>query len=263
VGWSSAAGAPVRHPLLAARRAAVARASGRRRLRRLLAVLGLGALVAGVLAGLHSPLLAARHVRVLGAAHTTPAQVLAVSGLGARPPLIDVDPGADAARVERLPWVATASVTRDWPDGVTVQVTERRPVAALPVAGGLALADATGRVLALASTRPAGVNEVLGVALATPTRPPRPGMALPAGDLPLLAVAAGLPGSLAAHVRWVQVASSGGVELRLDGGQTVELGSGAQLAEQSVALATLLAKVPMRGIVAIDLRVPDAPVLTR
>jgi hypothetical protein len=49
----------------------------------------------------------------------------------------------------------------------------------------------------------------------------------------------------------------------LDGGQTVELGSGAQLAEQSVALATLLAKVPMRGIVAIDLRVPDAPVLTR
>lgn len=250
--------APRRHPRLAARRVAVARASGRRRLRRAVAVLALLALAGGGWTLVHSPLLAARHVRILGAAHTPVAEVLAVTGLGSSPPLVDVDPGAEAAALRQLAWVRAASVTRNWPDGVTVSIVERRPTAALPlVAGRFVLADASGRVLAAGVARPKGLVEVLA-----PARRARPGGQLPASDDALLAVAAGLPPSLRGEVQAVEPEEGGGVLLRLTAGPLVELGSAGDLAEQAVALATLLAKVPMEGILTIDLRVPDAPVLT-
>jgi cell division protein FtsQ len=249
---------PVRHPLLRARRVAVARATGRRRLRVLLIVLALGALGGGVLALLHSPVLAARHVQVLGAVHTPRSEVLAVTGLGADPPLVDVQLGADAAALRRLPWVATARVSRDWPDGITVQILERRPAATIALAGGrYLLADSSGRVLAITMQRPAGLLE-----LAAPSGSARPGAQLPSPDLPLLATAARLPASLHQVVASVLNRPGEGVELRLVGGQLVVLGTPANLPEQAVALATLLAKVPLHGIATIDLRVPDAPVLT-
>ena len=83
---------------------------------------------AGAWATLHSPVLAARHVTVIGAVHTGVGPVVAAVGLNGQP-LVDVNPGRVAARVEALPWVAHATVTRHWPDDVTVTVVER-------VAGG-------------------------------------------------------------------------------------------------------------------------------
>ncbi len=202
-------------------------------------------------------------MQVLGARHTPLGEVLAVTGLAARPPLIDVETGADAAALERLPWVRTARVRRDWPDGVTVSIVERRPVAALPLAPGrYALADATGRVLATAPAQPPGVLEVLGAPVAPALGAGRPGSQLPAADRPLLEVAAGLPPGLAGSVRSVEAQAGGDVALRLSAGPLVQLGPALQLDEQAVALSTLLAKVPLHGIVTIDLRVPDAPVLT-
>ena len=69
---------------------------------------------------LHTPLLALRHATVR--APRTPASeaVLQAAGLLDHPPLIDIDPKAAAADVERLPWVAHAVVVRHWPDSVTV-----------------------------------------------------------------------------------------------------------------------------------------------
>jgi cell division protein FtsQ len=255
-------GAPPRHPRLAARRRAVARASGRRRLRRVVAGVTVAAAAAGGFAALHSPLFAARHVRVVGAVHTPVAEVLAVTGLAKSPPLIDVDPAGDAAALRRLAWVGSAAVRREWPDAVTVSVSERRPVAVLALGshGGFLLADASGRVLATTLRRPAGLLEVLG-----PTGPARPGAQLPAADRPLLDVAAGLPASLDGAIRAVLADPGGGIDLRLAAGPLVLLGQPGdprRLAEQAVAIATLLAKVPMRAIMSIDLRVPDSPVLT-
>jgi len=246
-----------RDPRLRERRVAVARAAGRRRLRLVLAAAGLAAVIGGGLALLHSPLLAARVVRISGASHTPRPAVLAASGLSGRPPLIDVGPAAVAARLEALPWVATASVRRQWPDGVRVALTERTPVAVVVAGGETALVDASGRVLARSVQQPSGTFRILA-----PAPLPAPGADLPPSDRPLLAVANGFPASLAPAVRAIEE-RAGGVDLVLAAGPLVELGPQPRPGAQAVALATLLARVGLAGVVAIDLRVPTAPVLTR
>ena len=146
------------------RRAVVARQAGRRRLRIVVATLGVAALGAGLFGLAHSPLISVRTVRVTGAVHTTRAEILAASGLGRDPPLVDVNTLADAHAIERLPWVRTTSVSVSFPSSVRVVVTERRVVAAARRgAASVALLDVTGRVLADASRPPAGIVSLVGL----------------------------------------------------------------------------------------------------
>lgn len=244
-------------PRLRERKAAVARAAGHRRLVALSGAFCAVAVVVSALVVLHSSLLAARVVHVGGAAHETRAQILAVTGLGAHPPLADVDTGADAAALERLPWVRTARVVDDWPDGVTVTITERRPVAYVSLSGkNAALVDATGRVLGRAAAIPAGLVKLSG---AGPVGAPGSRLAKAA---PALAVAAQLPTGLAPRVASLGVGRDG-VTLHLAGGPIVVLGRDRAIRAKIVALNTVLAKVPLHGTVMINLRVPSEPVLTR
>ena len=170
---------PAARPAHRQRRAAVTRRRGRRRL---VVVVCLAALAAAAVGGwflVHSRWLSARVVTVVGSVHTPPAEI-AVAGLAGHPPMVDVDPGAAAARLERLPWVRSATVQRQWPDGVRVTVVEETPVAALAppagdpggagASGAWALVDRDGRVLADRPAPPAGL-----VRLETPARPGAPG----------------------------------------------------------------------------------------
>jgi len=60
---------------------------------------------------------------------------------------LSFDPAAARARIERLPWIASASVTRVLPDGLSVVVAERTP-AVLWLHDGRSIAlDRTGRIL--------------------------------------------------------------------------------------------------------------------
>lgn len=58
-----------------------------------------------------------------------------------------LDVGAAKTRIERLPWVATAEITRVYPNRLDVRVTERRPFALWSRGGTAYLIDDTGRVL--------------------------------------------------------------------------------------------------------------------
>lgn len=244
-------------PRLRARKLAVAREAGHRRLLLLSAGLSAVAVVVSALVLLHSSLLSARVVHLRGAVHETRAQVLAVTGLGAHPPLADIPTAADAAALERLPWVRSAQVVDDWPTGVTVTLTEREPVAYVALPGRrAALVDPTGRVLSAVAGVPTGL-----VALAHVGTVGAPGTRLTAARA-ALRVATRLPSSLASRVAALQEGSSG-VELRLASGPTVELGGLRSLGAKMTALATILAKVPLHGIVTIDLRIPSQPLLTR
>ncbi|MGH9187458.1 MAG: cell division protein FtsQ/DivIB, partial [Acidimicrobiales bacterium] len=101
-------------PRFRARRIAVRRQEGRRRLRRLgrlTALLGL--VVVGWLVT-RSPLLDVDRIRISGADHSTAEAVLEASGLHRGNPMTDLDPGATARRIEELPWVAAATVHRRW-----------------------------------------------------------------------------------------------------------------------------------------------------
>ncbi len=246
--------ATVVHPRVWQRRVAVLRDQGVRRLRWVVAGVAVLVVLCVVLLVLHTPLLALRNATVRGAQHTGTQAVLAAAGLLDDPPLIDVDPGTVAARVERLPWVAHAVVVRHWPDSVTITVTERVPLGSIArPGGGVAVVDASGRVLAWQAAAPPGL------VLEAPVSPGPPGAVLAPAARPALQVGAALPASLAGRVLDVTVDARGMVTLDLGGGVSAALGTTAELPAKLTAVASVLAGAPLKGPAVIDVTVPDEP----
>jgi cell division protein FtsQ len=233
---------------------AVLREQGHRRLRWIVG--GVAVLVALCVAVvvLHTPLLALRHATVNGARHTGNEAVLQAAGLSGHPPLIDVVPKSAATHVEGLPWVARAVVVRHWPDSVTITVTERVPLGAIARhGGGVALVDASGRVLAWEAAPPSGL------VLVAPVNPGRPGTVLAGAAHPALMVGSALPAAIADGVRQVIVDARGMVTLDLGGGVSAVLGRTDELTAKLSALASVLAGAHVVGPAVIDVTVPDEP----
>jgi cell division protein FtsQ len=244
-------------PRFSARRVAVRRDAGRRRLRKV-AVLGvLVVLVAGAAGLTRTPLLDLDTIAVEGAATLGADQIRAVvADAGVRPgqPLLDLDAGRAEAALEALPGIEEAHVTRHWPGSITIEVVERVPVAAMTVAGGIALVGADGIVVDV-QPGPSALVAVDGPSTLAP------------GDrvdaTALLAVAAALPDSVRALVSGIGEAGDGGVELRLAAGGVARLGSADRLAEKLVALQTMLTEVDTTCLAILDLQVPSAPTIDR
>ena len=251
-------------PRFRQRRIEVRRERDRRRLRALGGAIAAAVVVAALVGMLWSPLLAVRHVRVVGSVHTPDADIVTAASLAGHRRMIDVRAGSDGAALRRLPWVARVTVRRRWPSTVIIAVTERSPVAMVGGPGGRVLGDAAGRILAPA---PASTSLPVVEAGAGPLAPP----ALPApGELgavldgayrPGLAVAAGLPAALASRVVAVSIEGDGEVGLTLDGGGSAVLGAPSDLGAKLVAVLTLLDRVQV-GNGTLDVTVPSAPVLT-
>lgn len=281
--------APAVDPRIRQRWIQARRQEGRRRLRVLLVAAAVVGLAAGGLALLHSPVLAVRRVLVSGLTSRpgevplTPTEIAARAGLSRRTPMVDVNPLAVAHRVEQLPWVATARVTQSWPGTVRVAVHVRTAVAEVPrVAGrpadGVALVDATGRVLGLlpgsataggtGAAGRAGSAGQAGVArlplLASAVATEAPGAWIPArsgvGLTSALRAAAALPSSLAAQVSTISVGAPG-LELAV-GSTTVVFGSAAHLRQKVASLQTIVDQVDLARVATVDLQVPDRPALT-
>jgi len=257
---SPAEGARGIDPRIKERRESIERGRARRRLRWLAAGVGAAALVAVGIGLLHTPWFAAKVVTVRGAHPNT--SVLAIeraAGLTGHPPLVSVDPGPAAARVEALPFVASAQVRRDWPDGVTVTVTERRPVVAMagPKTSWSTLGG-DGRTLAVTPDRP--VLPVLVALSASGPVPPAPvGGSLPPAAGPGLTVARSLPRAFAGQVVSVTVAADGTVSLALVSDLVVRLGTVSDLTAKYEDVAAIIAHAPLRGAHTIDVTVPQSP----
>ena len=247
-------------PRIRRRRIEVRRDEGRRRRRILVSCVAVAAVLAGGAGATRSPLLDVDRVVLEGAEHTTHDVVVDVGDLASSPPMLDVDTATVARRIEALPWVLEARVRHEWPSTVRVDVVERRPAAVLPAGEGVwALADGTGRVLAVGPDKPAGLP-VLG---AVPP-PGGPGSTVGKETRPSLTVAAAIPDDLRARIADVAAVPGGEVELQLvPPGGVVRLGSPVDLDEKLRVLATVLAKAELADVAVIDLRVPRAPALTR
>jgi cell division protein FtsQ len=245
-------------PRITKRRQAVTRGRGRRRLRILVAVLVLAGI--GVLAWflLHSTLFSAKVVTVSGSAHTAPAAVIAAAGLSKQPPLMDVNTAAAAAKVAQLPWVKSAVVTRHWPDGVSIAVSERVPALTMKTnAGSWAALDVTGRVLATATAPFPGLRQISGPKLAGPV-----GSDLAPIDAAGLTVAASLPPSFAGQVTTVTVEPGGWVQLAMTTPITVNIGSTSQLTAKYEDVTAMLSGATLHNGDVIDVSVPDAPTVS-
>lgn len=202
-----------------------------------------------------SPLLAVRTVQVDGARTLSAADVRDAAGLTTGTPLLKVDVDAAAARVRRLPQVASASVARGWPDRIVVTVTERVPVAVVTVGGHQALADASGVLFeTVTGDAPDGV---------VPLDVARPGPHDAATRAGLAAIAA-LPGAVRSELRSVSATSGEDVVLHLTDGTTVLWGDGGQARAKAAALAALLHQIgagAVKGAGTIDVSAPGAVVL--
>jgi cell division protein FtsQ len=89
--------------------------------------------------------------------------------------LIEIDPEARRLRLRTVEWVRDATVRRIWPNRLHVDITERRPVAFLPVAAGVTgrfnnpvsyqpmLIDEDGAVLSVRGEVPPNLPLLIGV----------------------------------------------------------------------------------------------------
>jgi cell division protein FtsQ len=242
-------------PRISARRIAVQRAEGQRRLHRLLWVGGCLALAVLALGATRTPLLDLDDLDVRGADPAAVAEALAPTGIRRGTALVDVDLAEGRAALEALPWVAKAELRRAWPGTLEVRVVARQPVASVAVAGGAALVAEDGVVVAVGD----------GTADLVPVEGPAtlaPGDRL---DQPeQLAVAAALPAELRPLVASVGAGDgAGAVVLHLAEGGLVRLGAADQLEPKLLAALTVLTQVDRACLAILDVRVPSAPTVTR
>ena len=239
-------------PRVAQRRRDLAGERMRKRRRIVLGVLvGISAL--GVAIGVwFTPFLDVDRVVVRGNTVLGADVIRQASGVRVGEPTVLVRPGAVDRRVERLPYVDTARVKRVFPGTVIITVRERTEVAwAARPDGSVAAIDATGRVLADASSPPPNLPRIDGL-----TDIPAPGRRVQPADVP--GVLAQLPPGLRSLVGVVVVDSSD-VTLQLVDGLDVRLGDTANIpAKGAVAEAVIDRSAP--GTRVVDVRVPTSPV---
>jgi len=196
-----------------------------------LALAGVVAISSWVLLG--SRLLVVRSVVVTGTRLVPASEVLAVAGVTRGTPLIRVNTGQVAARVETIRQVRSAQVIRSWPDRVEIVISERVPALAVPApGGGFDLIDADGVIVRWAQDRPADL----------PLYPAPGAVASLRGDPDLAAAAAvlsELPGQLRRTVESVTAPSPDQVTLRLPGEITVLWGGTGDAAEKAQELTVL------------------------
>jgi cell division protein FtsQ len=145
-------------PRVRARRVAVKRARGRKRL----VWAGVAVLVVllgvAVLAVFSSSLFAVDRVDVQGATYTSfydADQLQAIVDDLKGQPVLLVDTLAFERRLESIPWIERAFVTTDFPNRVFVDIRERRPLAAFEGSDGkYRVIDRDGRVVAVLDGRP-------------------------------------------------------------------------------------------------------------
>jgi len=189
--------------------------------------------VVAVWALLGSGLLVVRSVAVTGSAAVPRAEVLQAAAIKPGTPLARVDTGAAARRVEQLPQVQSAQVSRDWPDSVVITVRARTPALALPAGGGFDLVDRFGVVVSHVSSRPPGM--VLLVTTAAPASL-RGSPAIRAA----VTVLGQLPARIRRLVRAVAAPSPDAVTLDLRGGATVLWGGTGRPAAKAAELEILM-----------------------
>ena len=217
--------------------------------RRVLVLLALAALVAGgVWLVLFSATTSVHQVSVTGVSVLTEDEVRAQAAVPLDVSLATSDLDAVAARVEALAPVASVEVTRDWPDTVHVDVTERQALAVVEWEGAWRGVDDDGVLFRSYEERPADLP-LLDVRAATP-----------ASALAEAATVVGkLPDNLLERVRTVQVGSIDAISLVLGDGTQVNWGSADESAAK-VEVLTLLMRQPARVY---DVTAPGRPTITK
>lgn len=161
-------------------------------------------------------------------------------------PLARVDLDEIQSRVESLPPVKSAEVTRDWPDSISIALTPRTPVAVIDLGSGLEAFDLQGALFGHYESRPQGLPLVQAAA-----------------DTKKIALSEAakvikeLPEDLLAKVDFIKVASVDQITMVLHTGRTIMWGSSAQSDQKAEVLAVLLQQPGNH----FDISVPSQPTI--
>ena len=218
--------------------------------RKALALIVIAVIVALVAGGLwvvyYSSALVTKRVNVVGTRNLTPVQISLTAQVPLGVPLARQDLDAIAKRLTAVPSIEAATVTRSWPNTITVTIVERRPVLAVLQPDGYVVVDK------------------YGVAYQTqPTLPPKVVLAdINTQDKPLLSgvavVAAALPEKLNGKVKLITASSPDSIALLLGSGRIVTWGSSADSELKAKVVTALLKRKPTSSI---DVSSPHNPAL--
>ena len=246
------------------RRRALKKAEGRRRL--VLLCLAVAAVLApgGYWLLANSSAFAVSGVAVSGGGTLVSAEVrqAAVDAIGGRS-LLQVDAGAVAGAIEKLPYVRTASVDRTFPHTLTIRITTYRPSAAVRSGKAAYLVSSDGRVLSQdvpKDTKLPVIRVARGLALA-------PGQHVPAGRIAAaLGVLRAVPHAFVHRVGHIHKLETGAA------GLVAVIGRGMQVRLGSVSDVDLKLRVAVRvlrsmqsttrsALAYVDVSVPGRPAL--
>lgn len=219
----------------------------RRNRRRRWLWIGAAALVLALLGGalwvvLGSSVLGVQSVAVSGNRIVNTEDVRRLAEVPAGAPLARVDLDGVATRVAGLPAVRTVTVARQWPNTITVQITERKPLFAIETPGGYWIADDDGVVFQSAAD--AGDLMVASV----PNSDPR--LIRDLGT-----VLSALPSAVRSRVDRLSAETPDSIALRLTGGDRVFWGS----AEQSELKAQVVVPLLKQEGTVYDVSAPSNP----
>lgn len=240
-------------PRLQARRVEVARGQGRRRLRWVVAAVVVVVVVVGAFAVTQSPALDVDQITLSGASRTEEAAARAASGIEVGSPMVALDAPAAERRIEALPWVERATVSRSWPGTVQIAVVQRTPVAVVGSGTAAVTVDRDGQALGPASD--ADLPVVSGDPVAA-------GEELAAAQRWVVATLADLPSELRSEVAAAS-ATPTGIRLTLTDDIEVRWGDSSQPTAKADAVQVLLEQADRATIATIDVTVPRAATVTR
>ena len=247
-------------PRIRARRIAVLREQGRRRLR--VVLVGVCAVLVGAGAwGLTlTPAMDIDRITISGTAAARTDEILERAQMRTGLPMAFLDVDETEKAVSALPWVKSARVRRDWPATVRIDVVPRVPAAVVPTGTGrTALIDASGYVIGWTASTSA---EAVLVHLSVPFNGSLGGIHT-AADGPL-AVAAAMPDDLRDWVSTVTVDPAGEeLGLELSGGAAVILGEAVLLEAKMSAVRSVLAGTDLECVTEIDVTMPDIATVRR
>ena len=240
-------------PRVRARRIAVRRAKGRKRLIWVAIAAAILVVLVGAIAVLASSLFDVRTVDVQGAVYTDPAQLSQIVDDIKGSAILLVDTRAIEQKLENIAWVESARVTTQFPHDVFIDIRERKPIATFAGSDNkYRVIDRDGRVLDVVDGVPIDYMLVTG---ANPDTDRGQFAGRPFAAAAQLAIA--LPPEIRALTESIGVDATGGnLTLQLQNDLTVQLGPAADLSGKLVRLLSVV-QGGLDGICGLDVSTPD------